>query len=40
MGFTETTFLFAFLPLSIIIYVLTDKLLNNVKISNVTVLIQ
>lgn len=34
MGFTEITFLFIFLPASILLYLLTDRLFKNVKISN------
>ncbi|MBO4235919.1 MAG: MBOAT family protein [Firmicutes bacterium] len=34
MGFTETVFLFAFLPLSILLYVLADKLFHNDKVNN------
>ena len=34
MGFTEITFLFIFLPASILLYLTADRLFKNVKISN------
>lgn len=34
MGFTEITFMFVFMPISIIIYVLADRVFNNILVSN------
>lgn len=34
MGFTETTFLFVFLPISVLIYLLADKLFHHTKLNN------
>lgn len=36
MGFTEKTFLFIFLPLSIIFYIASDKIFRSTKANNVT----
>ncbi len=34
MGFTETTFFFVFLPSSIILYLLTDRVFQNKTVNN------
>ena len=39
MGFTEITFLFVFLPLSIISYLFVDKVFHNVKINNIVLVV-
>ncbi|MBR5959584.1 MAG: MBOAT family protein [Clostridia bacterium] len=39
MGFTEITFLFAFLPISIIVYLFAEKIFHNDKVNNIILVI-
>lgn len=39
MGFTETTFLFVFLPVSVLLYISVDKAFHNTKLNNAILII-